>query len=661
MQFADLKIENFMGIGEASLDLADKGLVLIQGENRDDTSQDSNGAGKSTVLEALFWCLYGKTSRGLTGDAVVNEVAGKGCFVEVRVFDGGVEYWIARWRKKTIDGKRSGVRVIKCDDGPVNLSKGTDKMTQEVINDVLGCSEEVFSAAVYAAQETMPDIPKMTDRQLKGLIEEGAGIELIEEAYQIARERAREEKALVDKLRSAVERDEEQIEQQQSYIEGLHHKKGAWESKRDDRVKDAKFVFDGIVKDAKAAAAERDAIDLKGTGDELEVHELAIEQIDAKIEGLQSEKDDEARIIEDVANAKSAVKRYKREFEQAELQVQEYDYQEKKVEDRIGDSCGECGKPVTKDDLGSVLKGIRDKREVVVGLVGELNSKLGIAEDFLKKKEVALDLHRGSMTDVSELNAEHKTHVEAVRKLHKRVSDHQRCQDKVENLKRSARAQADTIEKIKTEANPFIDMIKEANDRLEKMIDAKEERRKEFHEACKAQAVANAVVEVYGPKGVRAHILDTVTPYLNDRTSHYLGTLSDGRLEAVWSTVTLNSKGEMRENFSLEVQKDGGGKSFAALSGGEKRKVRLSCALALQDLVASRATKPINIWLGDEIDVALDPAGMERLMGILEMKAREKGTVLIVSHQSLRDWVRDVTQVTMENGQASVTGVLEAA
>jgi hypothetical protein len=48
---------------------------------------------------------------------------------------------------------------------------------------ILGCSYEVFVAAVYSGQEMMPDLPRMGDRDLKRLIEEASGMERIERAY----------------------------------------------------------------------------------------------------------------------------------------------------------------------------------------------------------------------------------------------------------------------------------------------------------------------------------------------------------------------------------------------------------------------------------------------------------------------------------------------
>jgi DNA repair exonuclease SbcCD ATPase subunit len=114
---------------------------------------------------------------------------------------------------------------------------------------------------------------------------------------------------------------------------------------------------------------------------------------------------------------------------------------------------------------------------------------------------------------------------------------------------------------------------------------------------------------VFSPTGVRAYLLDEVTPFLNEQTAKYLGTLSDGNLTATWTTLVKTAKGDLREKFSIEVTNVTGGETFKGISGGEKRKVRIACALALQDLVARRASKPIELFIGDEIDDALDSRG----------------------------------------------------
>jgi len=227
-------------------------------------------------------------------------------------------------------------------------------------------------------------------------------------------------------------------------------------------------------------------------------------------------------------------------------------------------------------------------------------------------------------------------------------------QNDIDNLSLTMRRTADTYKEIKAETNPHGPAVKRAEEMVEKAQQAHAKCQKTLSAARVELALCQDAVEVYGPAVVRAHILDDVTPFLNARTADYLGQLADGNITATWSTLAANGKGEVREKFNIEVTNDTGGSSFAALSGGEKRKVRLACALALQDLVASRASKPIDLWIGDEVDDALDEAGLERLMGVLEDKARERGTVLVISHNPLKDWIRQEITVVKKGGYSTI-------
>jgi DNA repair exonuclease SbcCD ATPase subunit len=233
--------------------------------------------------------------------------------------------------------------------------------------------------------------------------------------------------------------------------------------------------------------------------------------------------------------------------------------------------------------------------------------------------------------------------------------------EKMEYLRRMTEDQRrDTaaLAALEKEANPLLASVERVESMI-KVIGKKLAEHIKLREAAQlAKQDAEDCVKVFGPAGVRAHILDTVTPFLNDRTAEYLSILSDGNINAIWTTLVRNKSGELREKFTIEVTNDKGGESFAALSGGEKRKVRLATVLALQDLVATRATKPIDLWIGDEIDDALDTAGLERLMTILERRARDRGTVLVISHNDLKDWCDQVAIVKKSGGYSKVEGAL---
>lgn len=169
-------------------------------------------------------------------------------------------------------------------------------------------------------------------------------------------------------------------------------------------------------------------------------------------------------------------------------------------------------------------------------------------------------------------------------------------------------------------------------------------------EATKQCNLYQAACQVFALSGVRAYILDMVTPYLNSRTSYYLDILSDGAMRAEWVTLSKNAKGELKDKFSIAIEARQGAKSFEALSGGEKRKVRLACAFAIQDLVAQRVADPIRLFVADEIDDALDAAGLERLMTVLEEKAAQGNCVMVISHNDLQHWIPNVLTVVKEGG-----------
>jgi len=171
MKFDKITINNFLGIGEIEANLADRGLVLIQGDNRDDSSQNSNGAGKSSVADAVCWCLYGVTARGLAGDSVVNETSGKNCLVQLNISEGESDEFVITRHRKHKTGKN---RLSVSKDG-IDLTKGTDKLTQELVNDIIGSSAEVFCAAVYAGQDNMPSLPELTDKFLEAVNRRSSG------------------------------------------------------------------------------------------------------------------------------------------------------------------------------------------------------------------------------------------------------------------------------------------------------------------------------------------------------------------------------------------------------------------------------------------------------------------------------------------------------
>ena len=648
MKCIGFEIQNFMGIGSADLDLSDKGLVAIQGVNLDDSSANSNGAGKSSLADALFWCLFGETARdGLGADEVVNRKVGKDCIVKTTWEDDKETFVITRWRKAKSMGKTSGVSLTWVSGTDfIDLTKGTDKLTQVEIEKALGCTKEVFQAAVYAGQEKLPNLPAMSDGELKQLIEKASGVDVLVAAYKVAREKLKEAENDQDRWRMNHVRLERDVTQSKDRLDNLNEELGTYERKRDGNIASLMNELTQHVKLAKDHQAKRDDI-------KIATLDAEIAKLDAKIESVKEEQIEEDNLAADEREARTALTTFSAHYNRAKDDALRQKKKLDEIDNQVGTPCAECGKPFEAHDLGKIRKIAEDQLRALVARAKELKTDVEAQEKILSGRSQNLAQHRAARTDISKTVTERSRLAEllAVRK---------RAEDAMVSETNAAKRVKAQIDKLKAESNPFIALVEGCKKELD---DAGVDYRKSEEDGVDVEKrimVAKDVVKVFGPAGVRAHILDAVTPYLNDRTSDYLSAMSDGNISAIWSTLSLNAKGDLVEKFAIAVQKEEGGGSFASLSGGEKRKVRLSCALALQDLVATRATKSIELWVGDEIDDAMDDAGLERLMSILEQKARERGTVVVISHNAITDFIRDVATVTMENGLSTVAGALAA-
>ena len=649
MYFGKLLINNFLVIGDAEVDLHNCGLTLIEGRNEDDESANSNGAGKSSLVDALCWCLYGVTGRGVSGDAVINKKAKKECHVGVEVWTEGLNcYYIERGRKSSRIGNNLIVQHVIVDGNDVGsgceLTKTTVADTQALVNDLLGCSYEIFTSSIYAVQEKMPDLPALTDKALKTLIEEAAGIDKLQRASEIAHVKYQDCVRLTTETQGKIENLTSELSNNKKLLDDVvyeretHIRNATLERAQQLRYKD---LLESELKKTSALPVEAvEAIEKKKAEIQAKIDEYSF------IEAKGAEKQRLAM------SAQSHCVMTKKEIEKEKEKIADLNKEINNLEAKIGTHCSECGKVYQAEDLETAKKAIEtqiaNKTKEVLKQIEDFKNQVAEAKVLAKDAE---DFKK-SMPSVTKL-------MSAMNELNERLKKNQDVQFQIDtqkrelqNLKKTIEATEEVTVKGETPYNKTIKTLEESIAKLEK---DKKERESEHEKYAEQQKIAEAVDELYSRKGIRAHILDTVTPFLNERTAFYLNTLSDGEITATWQTLTKTAKGDFKEKFSIDVQSVKGANCFAGLSGGEKRKVRVATSMALQDLVASRAKKPIDLYIADEVDHALDASGLERMMSILEEKAKQFGTALVISHNSLRDWIDNSIVVTKRDGISTVS------
>lgn len=162
-------------------------------------------------------------------------------------------------------------------------------------------------------------------------------------------------------------------------------------------------------------------------------------------------------------------------------------------------------------------------------------------------------------------------------------------------------------------------------------------------------------VKGFGNTGIKSVLLDSVVPFLNTRANYYLTKLSGSTIQVLFNTQTELVSGEKRDKFSVEVINANGDNDYSGNSNGEKRRIDIAINMALQDLVASRSNKNIDLIVYDEVYEGLDSVGCESVIELLEEKARQVGTIFVITHNdNLKQLFSQSLTVTKSDGRTVI-------
>ena len=103
IKIKDVTVKNFMSVGNQTQAINfDKGeLTLVLGENLDlggDDSGSRNGTGKTTIVNAISYAIYGNALTNIKRDNLINKINGKGMLVTINFEKDSIVYKIERGR-----------------------------------------------------------------------------------------------------------------------------------------------------------------------------------------------------------------------------------------------------------------------------------------------------------------------------------------------------------------------------------------------------------------------------------------------------------------------------------------------------------------------------------------------------------------------------------
>jgi DNA repair exonuclease SbcCD ATPase subunit len=232
----NITVKNFLSVGNQTqaVDFDKEHLTLVLGANLDlggDDSGSRNGTGKTTIVNALSYALYGQALTNIKKENLINKTNSKGMLVTVEFEKNSSLYRIERGRKPNImrlfvnDAQQKSANE---DDE----SQGDSRETQKFIDDLMGMSHTMFKHLVALNTYTEPFL-SMKAAEQREVIEQLLGITILSEKAEklkadvkLTKDQIQTETVKIDSTKAANDN-------VQKSIDSLELKSSAWNSKHD--------------------------------------------------------------------------------------------------------------------------------------------------------------------------------------------------------------------------------------------------------------------------------------------------------------------------------------------------------------------------------------------------------------------------------------------
>lgn len=683
----NITLRNFLSIGQVTqaVNFDRQELTLILGENLDLGGDGArNGTGKTSLIQALSYALFGVPINSIRKDNLVNRTNSKNMMVTLEFSVNSIDYKIERGRKPNILRFYVNSDLQKGNDD----AQGENKETQAAIEKVIHMSADMFRHIVALNTYSEPFLALKNNEQ-RDIIEQLLGITLLSEKAESIKQQLKNTKDDIQQEEFNVKAIEEANKRVKEQIESTKRRQKLWKMKHDEDL-------------------EKLAIDYQ---------RLITINIDSE---LQAHKDlavwNEKKKQQDAYNtliARSTAWQQKHDSDISVARVSyslknEYDIETElatwvKLNEWLRES-------ITQDTLASTIATQTKSIEKEKKLISKLEKEVGSLEDhtcYACGQDFHDESHAKVLTDKQEMLTNARVQVSELANLlvanallikelglqptplYKTEAEAIRHSSDLSNLKK-------VFEDKKLEANPFADQLAEytvielgrqpethydtESQAIEhrskvvniiKDIERKSEDVDPYNEQI-AEMENQALQEINFDKinrltrtmehqkflldiltskdsFVRKKIIDQNLSYLNSRLTHYL------------DKIGLPHQVIFKNDLQVEITELGRELDFDNLSRGERNRLILGLSFAFRD-VWENLYSPINTLFIDElIDSGLDTMGVENAIAILkDMSRRRKKSIWLVSHrEELAGRVPNVLKVIKENGFTSYNTSVE--
>ena len=438
IKIKDLTVKNFMSVGNVTqaVDFNREQLTLVLGENLDQGGDDTgsrNGTGKTTIINALSYALYGNALTNIKKNNLINKTNSKGMLVTLNFEKNGVQYRIERGRSPNV--LKFYINDHEQSDDLDDNSQGDSRKTQETIQELLGMSHNMFKHVMALNTYTEPFL-SMRQNDQREIIEQLLGITILSEKAEMLREQVKFTKDAIteETLRiNAIQASNSKIKES---IDTLISRQKAWKNKQKTDIERLQTAIEELEK-----------LDIDK---ELENHEKLQNwnELNAAITALNKEK----------ATLESALMRATKSVEKAERDIAELD----------DATCYTCGQALHEDKKAEILatktKDFQDSMSYQTEVAGKL-------EEVMKNLNEIGDINGRPSTfyETAKEAYEHRNNVDNLNKtLVSKTQEEDPYQAQIDDLTNTA------LQEISWDTVNQLTSVKEHQDFLLKLLTNKD-------------------------------------------------------------------------------------------------------------------------------------------------------------------------------------------
>lgn len=659
MKIKYLKAKCFLSIGTTPLeiDFTQLGnIVVIEGINHDRRTGSSNGAGKSTCLEAIVFALYGKLLKKMSHKQIMHNKLKKGLEVEIIFEQEGREYRIVR--KKSSESKSMSVQLWI--DGDEWTQGSGPSETQLEIEKAVKLTYDAFVNISFFGQHNLHQFLSCEAAKKRQIVENLMALEKYNIYCQTANKK---KKALELEIKMKVQEYEiaaKNLDAAKGRILQIQKQKDIWRMSRENELQT--LIAKKSLKEEEIANTdpgkgileyENAQKELPAIRDKLkkleENRDLIVAKIDECKDKLESKKSEYHKLSTEIMTIDGNISRCRLSIQQTEKQVSSY------ADLKDGEKCPVCKGTVSKDNYHSVVTHLQ---EAIASFQKELTQLIESKEPLLaeieKSKAVVVKLTEFSnqcSTKLMEIKStivkleNQKAMLENIKEPSLNLNE-KLLAEQLENIKRLIEAKDTELAGGDPYQQIYVEAVNECDSQSKIVDDSKEEIKTKEAKL----PYYDYWIKGFGDTGIRSMVIESLMPALNTRINYWLQFLIDNQIKLQFDS-----------NFDETIENnppDGDPFAYNGLSGGEHMRIDLAISQAFAYLMMlSFGTCPSLVAL-DEVVTYQDRPGVHCIYSMICELARDRQVLVITHDQDLLQMLEMCDSILIERRDGFSTAKL---